>query len=193
MSLAKRVRGEVSDLGLEQSFRVVPMTEGTLDGATPAERTAFVERLGEALRVANGVDAKMDELQNRIGSIERALMHSTVSGPELDQRVREMGDRLADHRKTLQGHPVKQQIGEPTKPGVMNRLQVAVIGNRFSLYGPTPSHLRSVEIAEGQLEELGTGLESLEGDLAALEEELEEAEVPWTPGRDVPEEGALDR
>ncbi len=61
------------------------------------------------------------------------------------------------------------------------------MGGTWSTYGPTPTHRRSLEIAEqefaGVRERLNTVLEQR---LPAFEQKLEQAGAPWTPGRPVP-------
>ena len=64
---------------------------------------------------------------------------------------------------------------------------MVLTGVRLSTYGPTPTHLRSFELAQQGLADVREGLTTLvEQDLPGLEERLEAAGVPWTPGRGVP-------
>jgi hypothetical protein len=61
------------------------------------------------------------------------------------------------------------------------------MGNFRSTYGPTPTHVRSLEIAETMFEGVKLRLgKALGSDLPALREQLDAAGVPWTPGRVVP-------
>ena len=70
---------------------------------------------------------------------------------------------------------------------ISRRLNVASTGTRNSTYGPTPTHRRSVEIASEQFEGLRRELEGLlDKELPELEKALDEAGVPWTPGRSAP-------
>ena len=67
------------------------------------------------------------------------------------------------------------------------RLRAVSSGTRSSTYGPTPTHRRSLEIAEQELEVLRQRLNAvLEERLPALEKQLQEAGAPWTPGQPVP-------
>ena len=61
------------------------------------------------------------------------------------------------------------------------------MGNMLSTYGPTPNHEKSLRLAQEALEGVKKELAQLvEVDLPALEEKLDAAGVPWTPGRGVP-------
>ena len=65
---------------------------------------------------------------------------------------------------------------------------VVAMGSRLSAYGPTPHHLESFRLAEEEFAAIRDGLNQVvRVDLPALEEKLEAAGVPWTPGRGVPE------
>ncbi|MCP3959442.1 MAG: glycosyl hydrolase [bacterium] len=187
VSLARRVEGVLTELGEPRTFEVVRLTETTLPGAEPAEMVAFLRRLQELLRGVTGAAAAIDETDKRLGAIKETLKRSTASDAGLDDQVRALEARLADLREALGGNQQRDDIGEPNPPSIQRRLAVAQVGNRFSTYGPTPTHVRSVEIAEKELAEVRRDLNQLiTADLVALEDQLEAAGVPWTPGRGVP-------
>jgi hypothetical protein len=61
------------------------------------------------------------------------------------------------------------------------------MGNRWSTYGPTPTHRESFGIAREQYDALRTELNRvLRTDLPSLRRKLDAAGVPWTPGRGAP-------
>lgn len=187
--LAKRVDGEVTDLGETQPFRVTPLPgrEPTIRGMEPLELVAFLRELHQTQRAASGAEAALEETAERLERMRAALDRSTVSGTELGDRVRELQRRIADLQVDLEGSAQRRRMGEPTAPSIEDRLQVVQTGVRFSTYGPTPTHRKSYEIAVSDLARLQQKLNALlTDDLPALSEDLEEAGVPWTPGRPVP-------
>jgi hypothetical protein len=55
-------------------------------------------------------------------------------------------------------------------------------------YGPTATHRRAFEIANEEFTALAPQIrQAIEVDLPALELRMEQAGVPWTPGRPLPE------
>ena len=72
-------------------------------------------------------------------------------------------------------------------PGLVGRVQTVVGGQWSNTSAPTTTQRRNLEIAaeefRGVIDEL---TELVEVSLPALEDRLEEAGVPWTPGRGVP-------
>jgi len=184
VSLAKRIGGEVTDLGKTQTFEVVRMREGTLPGATPAETVAFMKQLSELRGATDAARASIDEAVKRLDAIAEVLDRSTVEGNELGDATRELKTKLRDVRLLLAGDQQRRGMGDPGPVSISRRLEVAGMGTRTSTYGPTPTHRRSYEIAEEQFEEIRGEIERvIRVELPALEKLLDDAGVPWTPGR----------
>ncbi|MCB1606793.1 MAG: hypothetical protein KDI71_07445, partial [Xanthomonadales bacterium] len=63
-----------------------------------------------------------------------------------------------------------------------------MLGVQFSSYGPTPSHLRSLEIAEAEYAQWSAEVNQFEGQtLPALEQALVAAGAPSVPGAALPQ------
>jgi len=189
VQLAKRVDGEVTELGEPVGFEVVPLPgETALPGASPEEAAAFWRQIGELQRAVTGAGAAIEETGRRLGAIHQALRSSTADVAELGLEAHQLQLRLDDLAQKLQGDRLKGRMGEPTAPAIARRLQVLMIGNRFSTQGPTPHHRDNYRWAVEALETLEQDLDQLiEVDLPAFEEKLEAAGVPWTPGRGAPD------
>ena len=190
VSLAKRVDGEVTDLGLSQSFTVRKIGEPTLEGQTPEQVASFATELADLSRRIAGARAAMEEASTRLRGIKEVLMRSTVGDATLDDEARALARKLADLDLRLDGDDRRDDLGDPGPVSISRRLGVAFLGTNWSSYGPTPTHRESFEIARDGFAELAAELETLvETDLPALEERLDAAGVPWTPGRGVPDAG----
>ena len=191
VSMAKRVDGRLIDLGHSQSFDVVPMRRGTLPGASPAAVAAFQRELETVQRTAVGAGAAMEELLERVGAIQEVLLRSTVGDSHLGDEARSLQARLRHMQETLKGNQRRANAGDPGPVSISRRLEVAMMGNRWSTYGPTPTHRRSLEIASEQLDVLTRDLDGIVGDeLPVLEAKLDAAGVPWTPGRSAAPRGS---
>ena len=187
VSLARRVDGELTDLGVSQTFEVVLMQEGTLDAAPPDQVVAFLKELSELQREAQGANSAVRGALERVGAIRETLMRSTASDPSLGEEARSLEQQLNDFSLKLNGESSRRMMGDPGPVSIDARINVASMGNRFSTYGPTPTHRRSVEIAEREFDALRPEIDHLiDVDLPALERKLDEAGVPWTPGRGIP-------
>ena len=187
VSLARQVDGEFTDLGVSQTFEVVLMQEGTLDAAPPEQVVAFLKGLSELQREVQGANSAVRGALERVGAIRETLMRSTASDPSLGEEVRSLEQRLNDFSLKLNGERSRGMMGDPGPVSIDARINIASRGSRLSTYGPTPTHRRSVEIAEREFDALRPEIDRLiDVDLPALERKLDEAGVPWTPGRGIP-------
>ncbi|MHC4976702.1 MAG: flagellar hook assembly protein FlgD, partial [Planctomycetota bacterium] len=186
--LASRVDGKLVDTGASQRFEVVPLRDGgTLPGAEPGEMVAFYRDFAETRRSVSGGGRVLEDAQERLGAIRETLDRSIVDGAELGDEVRSMERRLADMREMLWTNPRRAFANDQGPVTITARLGVVEEGTRDSLYGPTATHRESLDIARRQFEQLKAELDRLvQVELPALERRLDEAGVPWTPGRGVP-------
>jgi photosystem II stability/assembly factor-like uncharacterized protein len=186
VTLSKRIDGELTQIGESQTVEVVPLWDGgTLAGATPEQVTAFMLEVAELVRVSSAVGEILDETDERLEAISEALAASRTV--DLDGEVHEMKRRLYEMRDKLEGDQQMQEFAEPEPASISKRLMTVTMGNQFSTYGPTPTHMRSYEIAQTELAELKADLEQLvEVDIPALEERMDAAGVAWSKGRAIP-------
>jgi photosystem II stability/assembly factor-like uncharacterized protein len=184
VELAKREDGKLVDLELSQAFEVVRLGESALPGASEAELAAFLREYRELQRGVSGARAAMDEAAERLDGIKAALMRSTVDGSALDDEARALERRVEELRERLSGNEDRDRAGDPGPVSISRRLGIVGMGIRLSTYGPTPTHRMSFELAEKGFAELKAELDRLLGqELPALERKLDDAGVPWTPGR----------
>jgi len=186
VSLAKRINGQLTALGEGQEFEVRPMRERGLAGASPAEVVAFGLRLDDLNRQVSGAVAAITTLLTETSAIKETIQRS--GAPEtLREQTRVIELELMEIQQKLAGNEARSLYSDEGPVSINQRLQFAVMGTFRSTYGPTPSHLRSVEIAESDFATAKTRIQSISNsELPALRRQLDEAGVPWTPGRGVP-------
>ena len=188
VSMAKRVNGRLTPLGDEQSFEVVPMRERGLKGASAGEVVAFAIRLDDLTRQVSGAESSVESLLTEAGAIKQTLLRSTAPDA-LRDRARAIELELLELQQKIEGNERRDLYQDIGPVPINQRLQVAVMGNFRSTYGPTATHLASVEIAESQFADVKARLKRIhDSDLPALRQQLNEAGVPWTPGRGIPGE-----
>ena len=186
VQLAKRENGVVTEFGEEQSFEVVRLREGTLAGVTPrelAEQTRALDALRRDLAAARSA---VDETKERLGAIRETLLRAAVGATEFDDEVRALERQLQDLELVIFGERRRSRANDPGPVSIERRLSVAVMGTLFSTYGLTTANRESFEIAREEFTSVRADLDRLlQVDLPAFEAELDEAGVPWTPGRGV--------
>lgn len=186
VSLAKRINGQLTELGPQQTFEVTPLRQRGLPGAAPEQVVAFTRRLDDLNRQVSGSGAAVKELLTEAGAIKDTLLRSQAP-QALRERARAIELELLGIQQSLSGNETRALYSEEGPVSISQRLNVALMGTFRSTYGPTPTHERMIEIAEEQFADIKARMQKLtESELPALRRDLDAAGVPWTPGRGVP-------
>ena len=183
--MSKRIDGQLLQLAGPLTFEVTDIREATLEGAPPAEVTAFALRLDRLQGEVSGAGKAIETAMQEIAAIKETLLRSTAP-LYLRDHAHNIEERLRAAALVLQGDQERDKMNAPAMVPLSARLGAASIGTAFSAYGPTPTLARNVDIAEAGFEDLRPELNKLfRQDLPALRNKLDAAEVPWTPGRSV--------
>jgi photosystem II stability/assembly factor-like uncharacterized protein len=183
VTVAKEVNGEVTVLSEPRAFEVVPLELGTFQPEDRAEVLAFHKRVAKLSDAVSDVGQAMSEAEGMVSGLDRAIANTFGADPALAQEAHEISLKLKDIRLILNGDSLPGKYQEPTLPGLRGRVRLAV-----SSWGmtapPTQTQRDAYEYAAA---EFGDVLEQLRGvleeDIPALQKRLDEAGVPWTPGR----------
>jgi photosystem II stability/assembly factor-like uncharacterized protein len=186
VKLAKRVNGQLTELGVGQTFNVVQMREPGLKGASPEQLVAFTRKLDDLNRQAEGAAVAIANILTETGAIKQTLLRSGAP-EELRATARALELKLLKMQDQINGNVARDLYSDPGPVSIKRRIEVAMMGTFRSSYGPTPTHERSLEIAESEFSAVKAGLREIHDvELPALRKQLDEAGVPWTPGRGVP-------
>ena len=186
VSLARRVNGQLTELGDTQTFSVVQMREPGLKGASPEQVVAFSRQLDDLNRQVQGATSAIKNDLTETGAIKETLLRSDAA-KNLRDTTRALELELMDMQDRITGNVARDLYGDPGPVSISQRLTAAMMGTFRSSYGPTPTHTRSLEIALAEFNEVKTRLQEIhDTELPALRKQLDDAGVPWTPGRGVP-------
>jgi photosystem II stability/assembly factor-like uncharacterized protein len=156
-TLTKVEDGASTPLSDPITFDVVPLREGTLEGAPPAEIAAFreeVEALQQDLTTAsNTLEHQLDKLH----AMQTALARAEQEAPDLQQRLYDTRMRLLELSEAMNGSEAKDEIGERDPPSPRSRLFVGYRALRTT-YGPTPLHRETIETGRSELADIKSQL-----------------------------------
>ncbi len=187
VSLAKRVRGETTELGEPQSFTVSPLGAAGLPAAQAAESAAFARRTASLQRAVLGAGRALGEARNRLAHLKKAVFDAAGADPSLSDRAVALERRLADLAIELTGDETVASRNEPVPMSLTDRVQTVVYGHWTTTGAPTGTQIRGYDAVASSFGDFLARLTALvETDLRKLEREAEAAGAPWTPGR-VPE------
>jgi len=187
VTLSKQVDGRTAELAGPAPFEVVRMRKGALPGSEPKDTAAFLARLAAVQRATSAATQSVSQTRRRLEALREALGRSR-SGPDgLDTELHAIERELFAIDEALAGNRSRADVEDDGPHTISRRVQVAQLGVSWSTYGPTPTHRRSLEIAEEELVGVRDRLNALlEQRLPAFEKQLEAAGAPWAPGQPVP-------
>lgn len=180
--------GGHEDLTAPQSFTVKPLGTATLAAADRDALLAFQREVAELQRAAIATDRAARATSERLDLLRRAVRAAPgLDAAPFETRITAFEARLFDIGRVLSRDRTALDRAEFAPPSVMQRIS-RVVGAQFrATSAPTTTQRNSYAVASAQLGEMSEALRTLvEGDLAALEAELEAAGVAWTPGRPIP-------
>lgn len=184
VELAKRVEGKLTTLGAPQKVETVPLGLASLPAENRSELLAFQRKTARLQRAVLGAAQSADEAQKRLDHIKAALGNTLGAAPNLSDEARALELRLKDLLIKLSGDRLLQRRNEPTPPSITDRVDAIVGGHWTSTSNATQTQREDYEIAASEFAVVLKSLRVLiESDLAKLEEKMEQAGAPWTPGR----------
>ena len=187
ITASKFVKGESRVVGSSQQVEVVSVDdESTLISSDSSDRVAFYKKVSELGREMRTVNRMADEVVDQLAEIKREIKRLKLSDSKLYDETRALELKLVEFKEVFMGDPIKAKYDVESEPSIGSRLNMARSGSG-SIYGPTATHRRQFEIAREQFEKERKALTRLlKRGLRTLHRQLEEANVPWTPGRPLP-------
>ncbi|MEM6286335.1 MAG: glycosyl hydrolase [Bacteroidota bacterium] len=176
-TLVRVADGQARTLSGPVSFDVVPLRDGALRSAEPADLAAFRARMEGLMTDMTLFSNAVERAGDRIEAIEAA--HDRARRPEaaLAGQIDAVQERLYDLDVALYGSPTKRSLRERTPPSMQSRMFVGYRG-LTTQYGPTPLHLESVDIAERELQEARGQLDAITAEIAQIADRLPSTGAP---------------
>ena len=185
--VAKRVDGVLTPVGPAQEFQVV--VEGQ-ENMSVGDRAALVEFQQKAVRLQRAVSGAVqaaNALRPRLVAIKRAIAETPSLASRLYEDAMALEKRNNEILRALSGDSAARQRNMNTAPSINDRVNYVVGAQRMSTARPTQTQQNQYTAAAQDFEGMLVQLRQLiEVDLARLENQLEAAGAPWTPGR-IPE------
>ena len=186
VSLARRVDGKITPIGEPQTFEASGV--GTVPAKDRAALLAFEQKTARLQRAVRGAGELIGEVRDRLEHIKQAVLDTPgKDASALGAEARALEARLRDIDTALRGDHVAARYEMPTAPSITDRVE-GIVGTQWTTTSaPTGTSLDAYAIAADEFQVQLAALTTLvEKDLRGLEEKLEGAGAPWTPGR-IPE------
>ena len=170
------VRFHVTALGAEQ-----------MNDQDRAALEQFQQKVAHLDRALTGAIRTGNDVNQRMGLIHQSLRDTPGDVSGLVSRADDIQNRLRDIMRALRGDDVLRRRQENTPAAINDRINQIEDEERFSSVRPTQTHIDSYNVAAQQFgEQLSKLRQLVDVDLKKLEDDMEKAGAPWTPGH-VPE------
>jgi photosystem II stability/assembly factor-like uncharacterized protein len=187
LKVAKVTDGVLTDFNEEISFNTVGLNNSTLGQADRKALEDFQLKVSDMTRVSNGASRQVGFLLDRIKTIREVISGTTNLPVALQTKARDIQFNLMKLSVALDGDPSLSKRNENQPPSITDRINETTWGIYGSTSSPTKTMTDSYEIAMKELKPVLESLKKLqEIDLKEIENALEKAGAPWTPGR-IPE------
>ena len=183
VTLMKRVDGVNTILQGPESFKVVPLFEGTLERKSTKEMDDFRNAVFAFQQNLTATNISLSRSTRKVDAMQRALGKSTRPAEGLSKRINDARILLLDIDKELNGDDTKGEIGSRSNPTASegNSLGWRALSNT---YGPTGEHQALLNRVKSQLIKVKTKLKNvLENTLPAIERDLKASGAPWIEGQ----------
>ena len=181
VTVAQRVDGVVTPIGVKQTIEVAADPTGTVTLAEHAARARFMAHQQEVQRQVSGAVELANATQARLDAMRRAADQAPATPAAVQADVRAAIRQLRGILDALRGDEVLSSRQEGTPPSIGDRVGVDM---GRTLAAPTATMARDLAIAEQQLAPQLTALRTLVKEtIPKIETALEKAGAPYTPGR----------
>ena len=183
VSLDKYVNGEMTALVGPQPFRLQTLGGVTLPAEDRAALVAFQEEVHEFNRVFSGFTRRVNEADNRMEMLEKALEVTPTPTEGLSGRLLALKEEFRGIRQALYGDATATQIDKGAEPGLLGRMSGLIYSMIGSTSAPTETQRESLRITRKEFKPLAAQINQLVDEkLRALEADMAAAGAPYTPG-----------
>ncbi|WP_019669708.1 WD40/YVTN/BNR-like repeat-containing protein [Eudoraea adriatica] len=184
VTLSKLVDGQLAQVGGPKSFKVVPLTEGALKGASYEEIDAFREAYEVFQQDLKATNTVLKESALKVAAMQRALQKATSPSADLAQKLHAARTLLQEMDSKVNGNPARNEIGERNEPRPNSGDSIGRRALTSSTYGPTANHKAAFGAARTLLMDIKLELKGfVESQLPSLEAAVKDAGAPWIEGQ----------
>lgn len=185
VSLSESVNGQLVELVKPTPFKLRSLGGVTLPAKDRAALLAFQQEAQELQRALSGANGQLRDMSNKLRYIEKAIYTIDAAPEAWIKEVKGAKMKLAAIQKMMYGDRLARRVDKATTPSINSRMGSLTYEMWGSSSAPTQTHREALRIAQKAFPEALRSINSLSNEVARLEEKLEKAGAPYTPGRKV--------
>ncbi|MDB4015596.1 glycosyl hydrolase [Flavobacteriaceae bacterium] len=177
--------GVVTQLDEPIVFDVKPIREGVLQGVSHQEYDEYRNNLSALIKKLDVLEDVLERSEEKLMALKAALNNSNIVPGPINKEIQALQKEAIAIKKSVEGSPSKDEIGERTPPSIQTHLRVAYRG-MMSTYGPTPLHQKSMALGKKMTLEIESKVMSLQNDkIKPLEQKLKALGAPYIQGQGI--------
>jgi len=184
IEMSKVHNGKVELLSGPMDFTIKALNNTVLPAENREEKVTFQREVAELSRKIDGAGRVLSEVNDKMRHIAKAINLVEQPLESLLTKYRNVDAKIKDIRKAFYGDNIKSRldIDQPVTPS--GRIGWINYEQKYSTSSPTETHKMSFQIAKEEFEPILEMIKSLvKNDIEQLEQALEDADAPYTPGR----------
>ena len=177
--------GVITQLDEPIVFDVKPIREGVLQGVSHQEYDEYRNNLSALIKKLDVLEDVLERSEEKLMALKAALNNSNIVPGPINKEIQALQKEAIAIKKSVEGSPSKDEIGERTPPSIQTHLRVAYRG-MMSTYGPTPLHQKSMALGKKMTLEIESKVMSLQNDkIKPLEQKLKALGAPYIQGQGI--------
>lgn len=184
VQMSKYINGQFTDLGEAVTFQVKPLEERVLPAKDPIAKADFQRDVAELNRSISGAGKLVGEMNNKLRHMKEAIKLVELPMPALMEEINAIEKEINDAQSLLYGDNEKSKLDIDAPPTPAGRMGWITYEQKYSTSDVTKTHRDSYEIAKEEFAPIMEKLTTIATvSIPQLEQKLEEADAPYTPGR----------
>ena len=181
------VDGKETSLADPQKFEVESISQPTLKGQNRKNVIAFVKEAGLMANKVSAARSVLGERQEQLSELLEMIQKHPRGTAELITKASKLKKRLSDYKRQISGDELKAEKWILGEPSIESRVRGALMNGMSGTYGITKTARQQYRIGVKQFESIEEQLfQLLDSEIEAFEDQVDEAGIPWTRGRDLP-------
>jgi CII-binding regulator of phage lambda lysogenization HflD len=184
VSIGKLVDGTISPLVGPEKFSVKALPGTTLPASSRPALVEWQRKADELKRSLQGANQILSDANNRVRHIREALLVIKTDQQTLTTELKSIEGKLRVIASKLNGDRVARQLDIDRPPSINSRLFSAIYDGYSTTSDPTSTMKEQLDIAGEEFSGVLSQLKNVfEQDIKSIEQKLEVAGAPYTPGR----------
>ena len=183
VQMAKQINGKVTMIGEPQTFKVKALNNSVMPATDKKAKADFQRDVAELSRAMDGASATVSEMQDKMKYIKKAVMLVESPADKMIAEMHGVNQDIKSLREKMYGDRIKSQLdmAQPVTP--IRRIGSINYEQSGSTAAPTKTHMDGYRIAKEEFEPILEDIKKAMNRLKGLEDMLEDADAPYTPGR----------